>query len=352
MTSLLNSERITQRTASGEVDFWLVRQFLLDTWALGPPGFVWDVRRWDGAYFHRAQMGWDEHWHGGAAVGIWEADKSAGADNAAGADGAAGDGAARADRRIVAVAHPEGAGEAWLEVHPHYRWLEEEMLHWAEANLAHAPKPRTGEPAQPGAGQSPSENARSRVTVFASDSDVQRQELLARRGYVQTAGGEHLRRWASADPPQPAPLPAGYRLHTMRPGHPEDCARYAALLNAAFRRTCHGAEEVANFTLHSPSLRADLELIAVAPDGAFAALAGMIYDSANRYGLFEPVCATPAPRPLGLAGWLMHEGVRRVMALGAQDCYVGTGYGMPANRFYAAAGFKVIHSGSYWAKEL
>jgi hypothetical protein len=36
----------------------------------------------------------------------------------------------------------------------------------------------------------------------------------------------------------------------------------------------------------------------------------------------------------------------------ARDVYVGTGYGIPANRFYNAAGLKVVHSGSYWEKEL
>jgi hypothetical protein len=38
-----------------------VRQFLLDTWSLTPLGHIWDVRGWDGAGFHRAHSGWDEH---------------------------------------------------------------------------------------------------------------------------------------------------------------------------------------------------------------------------------------------------------------------------------------------------
>ena len=125
--------------------------------------------------------------------------------------------------------------------------------------------------------------------------DRERQELLGRRGYEKTAGGEHLRRWCGACPPEGAPLPAGYRLHAVRPGHAEDCERYAALINAAFRRTCHTAQEVATFTMLSPSFSPELELVAVAPDGSFAALTGMIYDTGNRFGLFEPVCATPAP---------------------------------------------------------
>ena len=147
-------------------------------------------------------------------------------------------------------------------------------------------------------------------------------------------------------------LPGGYRLHTVRPGHPEDCERYAALLNAAFRRSFHSAAEIVTFTENSPSFCQELELVAVAPDGSFAALTGMIYDQDNRYGLFEPVCATPEPRPIGLTGALMLEGWRRVRALGAEHCHVGTGIGMPANRFYEAVGFKIIRTGLYWVKEL
>lgn len=303
-------EPVSQRCARGEQDFWLVRQFLLDCWALAPPGFVWDVRRWDGAYFHRAQAGWDAHWRGGAAIGLWQTHSG----------------------RLVGAVHPEGAGQAWLELHPAYRGLEAEMLDWAEAEL---PKD--------------SSDGRRLLSVFAWDYDELRLSLLERRGYRRTTSGEHLRRWAGETPP-PLSLPAGYRLHTLRPGHPADCQRYAALLNAAFRRTLHSAAEVATFTTRSPSFRTDLELVAEAPDGSFAALAGMIYDAANHYGLFEPVCATPAPRPLGLTGLLLHEGVRRATALGAEHCYVGSGYGMPANRFYSAAGFKVLHSGSCWLK--
>jgi mycothiol synthase len=306
------SQPATFRTAAGEADFWQVRRFLLDAWALAPLGAIWDVRRWDGAYFHRAQPGWDEHWRGGAAVGIWEA-----------------------GHRIVAVAHPESAGEAWLEVHPAYRCLEDAMLAWAEDNLAAAGK-----------------DGRRKLTVCVGADDLPRQELMHRRGYSQTMRGEVLRRFCGPPPPQPAAWPAGYTLHTMRPGHPGDCERYAALLNDAFRRTIHSAQEVATFTTLSPSFDARLELIAAAPDGSYCALAGMIYDADNRYGLFEPVCATRKPRPLGLTGGLLHEGVRRVLALGARECYVGTSFGMPANRFYSAAGFKVVYRAPYWEKEL
>jgi predicted N-acetyltransferase YhbS len=188
--------------------------------------------------------------------------------------------------------------------------------------------------------------------VRACEYDREREELLLARGYTKTKQGEVIREKPYVGNQPPPGMPAGYRLHCVRPGHPGDCERYAALLNAAFRRDIHNAKEIAAFTLNSPSFNSELELAAVAPDGSFAALAGMIYDADNRFGLFEPVCATPEPRPLGLTGALMLEGHRRVRALGAEHCYVGTGMGMAANRFYNAIGFKVIHTCWYWKKEI
>ncbi len=305
--------RITSRPARGEEDFWLVRRFLIETWSLMPPAFNWEVRRWDGSYFHNAQAGWPEKWGGAQGVRLWETQEG----------------------RLVGAVHPEGTGDAWLEVHRDFRRLEPEMLEWAEANLVR-----------------PGKDGWRKLGVFAWDYDEQRQQLLGQRGFQQREQGDVFRRKpcseAVSEPPR---MPDGYRLHEVRPGHAEDCERYAALLNAAFRRDFHKAEEIATFTTKSPSFRSELELVAVAPDGSFAALAGMIYDEDNRFGLFEPVCATPRPRPLGLTGLLMGEGHRRACELGAECCHVATGIGMAANRFYSALGFEIIAAGRMWVKE-
>jgi len=302
---------ITMRTARGEEDFWLVRGFLLEIWGEMPPAFCWEVRRWDGSYFHDTKPGFKDSWGGADGVGLWfDAD------------------------RLVAVVHPEDGGDTWLEVRRDYRWLEPQLLDWAEQNLARPDK----------AGQ-------NRTWVLAWDYDSERQALLASRGYVNTGKGEVFReRPYPNEPIAPVALPDGYMLHEVRPGNQQDAECYAALLNDGFRRDFHQAAEIVHFTENSPSFRSEIELVAVAPDGRFAALTGMIYDEVNRFGLFEPVCATRGPRPIGLTGLLMQEGWRRVRELGALTCHVGTGIGMAANRFYDACGFKVINTGYYWKK--
>jgi len=305
--------KYAMRTAQGEEDFWLVRRFLSETWQLMPPFFNWETRRWDSAYWHNAQPGWDSRWGGGKSVGLWQASNG----------------------RLLGAVHPEDVSTACLQVHRDHRQLESEMLDWAEANLARS-----------------RDDGTRRLGVFAWDFDDQRRELLSARGYQQLESGDVMREKPYAGEETAPRMPDGYRLHRIRPGNPEDCERYAALLNAAFRRVFHSAAEIATFTLNSPSFDPQLELVAVAPDGSFAALAGLFYDADNSFGLFEPVCATPLRRPLGLTAALMQEGHRRVHERGAKHCYVPSSLGRPANRFYDACGFCQIQVGHMWKKEL
>src|SRR5512137_1060341 len=106
----------TQQPAIGrpyrdERDFWRVRELLLETYPITPPDFNWEVRRWDGSRFHSATASWDPYWEG--RVGLWETGGG----------------------RLVGVVHPDGAGNACLQMHPDYRHLEAEMVAWAGEHI-------------------------------------------------------------------------------------------------------------------------------------------------------------------------------------------------------------------------
>lgn len=95
----------------------------------------------------------------------------------------------------------------------------------------------------------------------------------------------------------------------------------------------------------------ELDLVAVAPDGRFAAYAGVPYDEFNKQGIFEPVCTHPDHRERGLAKALMQEGLHRLKTLGAIDVIVGTGDMLPANRLYDSLGFTEMYKGNYWLRK-
>ncbi len=102
----------------------------------------------------------------------------------------------------------------------------------------------------------------------------------------------------------------------------------------------------------SPSFRHDLDLVAVAPDGAFAAYIGMTCDEVNRSAEFEPVCTHPDHQRKGLAHALMLDGLHRLKALGAVDVFVDTGDQVAANKLYEVVGFTEAYKGYIWRKLL
>ena len=92
----------------------------------------------------------------------------------------------------------------------------------------------------------------------------------------------------------------------------------------------------------APGFLPDLDLVAVAPDGTIAAYCICWYDPVNRIGEFEPVGARERFRRQGYGLALMHEGLRRLQDLGAQEVIVlssatnAASYGL-----YSRSGFTV-----------
>jgi len=302
---------VTALPLQEEADFWRVRGLLVATYAITSLGFNWDVRRWDGKRFHHATDDWLERT--ASRVQLWE----------------------RVDGQLIGVVNPEGTGDAHLQIHPDFRAIEPEMVAWAEEHLAAA-----------------NSEGQRQLEIFVFDYDEQRQQLLQERGYTQLADGGVTRRLHLAQcTPPPVVMASPYQLRTTEPGELANCQRIADLLNAAFNRNFHTAVEFQNFTLGAPCYRPDLDLVAVAPDGSFAAYVGIAYDDVNGHAVFEPVCTHPDHRRHGLAQMLMVEGLHRLKALGATDVIVDTGDMIPANRLYDSIGFTEVCCGHVWRKE-
>jgi GNAT superfamily N-acetyltransferase len=237
---------------------------------------------------------------------------------------------------MVACANREGRGDAHLQVDPAYRFLEPEMIEFAEEALA-----------------APGANGNGKALEFTVyEYDVLRQRVLSGRGYRQTADWGMFRHMRLPLEPLPAATVAEpYEMRPVNPADDADCERIADLLNAAFHRTFHNGPEYQQFARLSPCYVNELDLAAVAPDGSFAAYVGMPYDTANHRGIFEPVCTHPDHLRHGLAGSLMREALHRVQALGAVDATVDTGDMVAANALYDSLGFTEAYRAYTWRKE-
>ena len=228
------------------------------------------------------------------------------------------------DSDLVSFVMPDGGrGEAHLLIHPVWRTgeLEEEMLHVAEQHLA-----------------SETEDGGRRLVVWSPEQDRPRQDLLHKNGYRK--GDEPEFQWRrSLDAPIPAaPLAPGYVIRSLGDGLEllERC--YASGLgfhegdigvavdnrnDPAWYRNIQTA----------PLYRRDLDLVAVAPDGAIAAFCTIWFDDVTRSAYFEPVATVPTHQRRGLGKALLTEGLRRLQRMGATLAFVG-GFSPAANALY------------------
>ncbi len=106
--------------------------------------------------------------------------------------------------KIVAVVTYEWAlGEAYFQFHPDYRFLRDEMLHYAEANLFVR-----------------AEDGSKTLQVLIDENDEALISLVRRRGYQKLAEGSRpMYRYDIPDPFPAICLPAGFRLKSLA----EDC---------------------------------------------------------------------------------------------------------------------------------
>lgn len=299
---------ITHRPLTGWRDVLAVRDFLGALYDETRTGRAWEIRRWEGRFWHDDPAAVARSLEAPSGdIRIWE---EAG--------------------RIVAVAHPEGEGEAHLQTHPHHVELENEMLAWAEQVLSR----RSG-------------SARSLLT-FALTDDWRRRDLLRSCGY-ELEPWHLVQRWRSLidDVAEPS-VAAGYHLRSLRSGDRADASGLVRVINAAFGHS-FGPDALLSFE-HSPSYRAELQIVAVADDGAIAAHAGVTLDVRNHLAIVEPVCTHPDHRRRGLASACMAEGLRRARSLGAVRATVGTGGDNPSNEVYARLGFTDVEVVEAWKK--
>lgn len=239
------------------------------------------------------------------------------------------------DGKVVAVTHYESVlGEAFFELHPHYRHLMPEMLDFAEKHL-------------PGT----AEAGRKRLYIFINDDDEEFKSLVRMRGYESVTDG--ARPIYCFDIPDPFPvisLPSGFRLTSLA----EECD-WAKVHQVLWRGFDHGdnvpmnEEEFENrrAMFDTPKARRDLKIAVAAPNGEFVSFCGMWFEPTNRFAYVEPVATDPRYRRLGLGKATILEGIRRCAGLGATMAYVGND--LP---IYRAIGFEKIYNSECWVKYL
>jgi ribosomal protein S18 acetylase RimI-like enzyme len=141
-------------------------------------------------------------------------------------------------------------------------------------------------------------------------------------------------------------VPEGFSIRHLA-GEPE-LAAIVALHQAVFTTTSAADERLA--LIHDPGYRPDLDLVAVAPDGAFAGfcICSIGAEEDRRHGRqegwIELIGIHPRFRRRGLGQALLLTGLQRLMSYGVDTALLGTtSWNSPAQRLYATNGFRTIY---------
>jgi GNAT superfamily N-acetyltransferase len=296
-------------------DYWRIRAFLREVYLLNDRReLCWQAYRFD--YWRWHAVANIEHFQLDDALTLWET----------------------AGGEMAAVLHPEGRGEAFLQVHPAWRSpdLEAELITVAEQQLAHSD-----------ASGSPS------LTVWCNEHNAVRRQRLIERGYTKGDWPEYLRRRSITSPIADVPLAPGYGIRSLGDGaeliercyasglafHPDDVQYAIDNRDVTWYRNIQNA----------PLYRRDLDLVAIAPDGSVAAFCTIWFDDVTRTGSFEPVATVPTHQRQGLGKAVMTEGLRRLQRLGATQSTVGS-YSVHAGALYASMGFTDYDLSECWLK--
>lgn len=311
---------LARRLYQGEDDYWRIRAFLREVLLHnGLRELSWHVAEFDYWRWHLVANlgGWDLE----TVVFLWET----------------------ADGRLAAVLNPIMNGEAILHIHPDFRTpdLEDEMLAVAEEHLA-----VTGD-----------DNRRS-LQVSVGVEDEMRHAALIRNGFKRITAPEYQACWRrrSLETLIPeSPPPPGYTVRALGDGLEllERC--YASGL--AFHPdepaiAIENRDDVSWYRniQRAPLYRRDLDIVAIAPDGAVASFCTAWFDDATRTAVFEPVGTVPAHQRRGLGKAVLCEALHRLKRLGALMAYVHS-YEPPAHALYASVGFMEYDLVEPWVKE-
>jgi mycothiol synthase len=220
------------------------------------------------------------------------------------------------------------------QVLPEHEWsgIETEALAWAEERVTELRRHDASRWSGP-------------LVSGARQDDARRIAFLERHGFRYSGEFAEVNMIRSLDEPIPeAVLPAGYQVRaSAETGEVPNRAAAQREVWQPWTVGNVGDDDYATF-MRLPGYQRELDVVAVAPDGAIAAYVNGWLDPVNRIGDFGPVGARPAYRRRGLTRAVLLEGMRRMQAAGMDRVCVSTGVSnTSARRLYESVGFEIVN---------
>ena len=247
------------------------------------------------------------------------------------------------------ISEPGEVTDCWLSfrVHPDARGgdLEAAAIAWGEARMQEVAKER---------------GARVKLRSGARAQDADRISVLESCGFRVDRYFCRMARSLS-EPIAIAQFPEGFALRLF-PGE-EDAEAWVEMFNQSFIDHWNHHDltvEKFKYDLAKPSYRKDLDLIAVAADGTFAAFCycEISLEECDRTGRNEGWIAVLGTRrgfrKLGLGRAMLLAGLHRLKAAGVDTAILGVDAANPSGalRLYESAGFHNIRDSISYIKDI
>ncbi|RPI91432.1 MAG: GNAT family N-acetyltransferase [Chloroflexi bacterium] len=295
--------KLTMRTYQNDEDYWRIREFLRRVTILNDcRELSWHVVRLD--YWWWFANPTYENFSAPEVVFLWETEEG----------------------EIAAVLNPEAHTVAFLQIHPdfHTPELVDEMIATAEKHLAET-----------------NQEGKRHLEFYLDSQDRLCQEILSRHGFqrVERPNEHETQHRRSLEGPLPeVPVIPGYTIRSMGDGLEllERC--YASGLgfhndDIQVARDNRDHPEWYHRIQLAPLYRRDLDIVAVASDGAMASFCTAWFDDVSRTAYLEPVATVPAHRKHGLGKAVCLEAMHRLKRMGCKVVFV-SGYSERANALY------------------
>ncbi len=239
------------------------------------------------------------------------------------------------DSKIVAVSFVKPSLECWIHTHPDYKYIEREIVLWIEN---HAKKMK-------------SDSGDLKLNFITRDIDKKRVSLLKKLGYqeIELYGDLQVR---AIDLPVPdCEIPDGFEITNAIMEN--DFEKYREVQSSVFSHCKVMTKKLLMHYASASFYNSELDIVAVAPDGRFAAFCTVRIDPVSRIAELEPVGTHPDFRKLGLARAVVLEGLNRVQMYNPSViCIPGAAASESARKLYESVGFRIIGGEYLWSKTI
>lgn len=231
------------------------------------------------------------------------------------------------DEIVGAALYEEQPGRAWLIADPAHEAIKPEMLAYAQSHLQ-----KDGQ-----------------LLVSIDDNGGRLQQAAWARGFKPTQGKEQTAELEISYANTRYTLPVGFSITSLKDTF--DLKKYNRALWAGFNHDGPAPDDEKSIEwrkncLTSPHANLDLHIAVVAPNGEFAAYAGVWFYAGTDYAVIEPLATHPEYRKMGLGKAAALEAIWRAGQLGAKTALVGS-----SQQFYYNIGFAPRSNETFWVKQ-